>query len=65
MVGHADRESARFGDFTAAREYLPALRFRSLGGRLAQERAQGDVLSSAMRMTSSWYSSIRPKPIVS
>ena len=37
MVGNADRESARFGDFAAPREYLPALRFRSLGGRLAQE----------------------------
>ena len=34
---HEDRYSARFGDFTAAREYLPALRFRSLGERLAQE----------------------------
>jgi hypothetical protein len=37
MVGHEDRQSARFGDFTASREYLPALRFRSLGERVAQE----------------------------
>ena len=37
MVEHEDRESARFGDLTAAREYLPALRFRSLGERVAQE----------------------------
>jgi RNA-directed DNA polymerase len=35
--GSADRESARFGDFTAPRKYLPALQFRSLGERLAQE----------------------------
>src|SRR5205807_3286814 len=32
-----DRESARLGDFTAPREYLPTLHFRCLGERLAQE----------------------------
>src|ERR1700686_5646272 len=37
MVEHEDRESARFGDFTASREYLPTLRVRPMGGRLAQE----------------------------
>src|SRR5580704_4813478 len=37
MVEHEDRESARFGDFTASREHLPALCFRSMGERLAHE----------------------------
>src|SRR5215470_14792692 len=37
VVGTADRESARLGDFTAAREHLSALLFRPLGERLAQE----------------------------
>ena len=37
VVGSADRESAGVGDFTVAREHLPALLFRSLGERLAQE----------------------------
>jgi RNA-directed DNA polymerase len=37
VVGSEDRESARFGDFTAPGEHLPALLFRSLGERLAQE----------------------------
>ena len=36
-----DRESARFGDFAAPREHLPALQFRSLGERLAQEVCAG------------------------
>ena len=35
--GSASRESAGFGDFAAPREYIPALQFRSLGERLAQE----------------------------
>jgi len=34
MVGTEDGQSARFGNLTAPREHLPALRFRSLGGRL-------------------------------
>src|SRR5246500_1994190 len=37
MVGHEDRQSARLGGFTVACEYLPALRFRSLGERVARE----------------------------
>ena len=37
MVGTADRYAAGFGDLTAARERLLTLRFRPLGGRLAQE----------------------------
>src|SRR5262249_720584 len=37
MVGTADGESAGFGDFTVAREHLPALLFRPLGEHLAQE----------------------------
>src|SRR5712691_10582250 len=37
VVGSEDREPARLGDFTAPREYLLALHFRSLGERLAQE----------------------------
>src|SRR2546425_13135690 len=37
VVGSEDRESARLGDLTAPREYLPTLHFRSLGERLAQE----------------------------
>src|SRR6516164_5781831 len=37
MVGTEDRQSAGLGDFTVARKYLPALQFRSLGERLAQE----------------------------
>jgi hypothetical protein len=37
MIGHEDRESARFGDFAASREHLPALCFRSMGERLAHE----------------------------
>jgi|SRR5450432_2656312 hypothetical protein len=37
VVESEDRESARLGDFTAPREYLAELHFRSLGERLAQE----------------------------
>ena len=37
MVEHEEGALARLGDFTASREYLPALRFRSLGERVAQE----------------------------
>src|SRR5262249_8226428 len=37
MVGTEDRYAAGFGNFTVARECVLTLRFRSLGGRLAQE----------------------------
>src|SRR5271157_1667379 len=38
MVGTTDRESAGVGDFTALRQYLPALHVRPMGERLAQEK---------------------------
>ena len=37
MVGTADGYAAGLGDFTGARERLPALQFRSLGECLAPE----------------------------
>ena len=37
MVGNEDGYPARVGDFAAACQYLPALRFRSLGQGLAYE----------------------------
>jgi RNA-directed DNA polymerase len=51
MVGTEDRESAGLGDFTVAREYLPAVLFRSLGKRLAQEVGEARWCSSGMPMT--------------
>ncbi len=44
MVGSADRESARFGDFAAAREYLPALRFDLWVDVWRKKCAQGEVV---------------------
>jgi hypothetical protein len=43
MVGNEDRYFARVGDFADAGQYLSALRFRSLGGRLACERRTPNV----------------------
>ncbi len=44
MVGNEDRYSARVGDFADAGQYLSALRFRSLGGRLACEMCASEVV---------------------
>src|SRR5271156_1321077 len=41
MVEDGSRDSARLGDFAAARERLPALRFRSLGAALADAPDHG------------------------
>ena len=42
--GDGAGHSARGGDFTAAGKRVPALRFRSMGGSLAQEVATGDMI---------------------
>jgi hypothetical protein len=53
MVGTADGYAAGLGDFTVARQRVPALQFRSLGKRLAPEvgRKGGAVVRSNHRIS--------------
>jgi len=53
VVGNEDRYSARIGNFADARKYLSALRFRSLGGRLAYEVCANRTYIGDLRITSS------------
>jgi len=49
MVEDGSRDSAGFGDFAAARERLPTLRFRSLGTALAEASGHRGTDSGPIR----------------